>query len=115
VYLDTGGVRTSTQASKLELPDTGRRLADVPEAEPRAGGVLRQRLNRLIPQQRDRPPSVLRPAYDPELPGDPPPAGEIVVRIPAPVRVTRGDAMTLDVDLDRLWLFDRTGARIRLA
>ncbi len=115
VYLDTGGVRTSTEASKLELPDTGRRLADVPEVEPRPGGALRQTLNRLIPQQRDRPPSVLRPAYDPELPGDPPPAGEIVVRIPAPARIARGDAMTLDVDLDRLWLFDRTGARIRLS
>ncbi len=114
VYLDTGGVRTSTEASKLELPDTGRRLADVPEPEPRAGGALRQTLNRLIPQQRARSPLGLRPAYDPELPGDPPPAGEIVVRLPAPVRVARGDAMTLDVDLDRLWLFDRTGARIRL-
>ena len=115
VYLDTGGVRTSTEASKMELPDTGRRLADVPEAEPRPGGALRQTLNRLIPQHRDRSPSVLRPAYDPELPGDPPPAGEIVVRIPAPARIARGDAMTLDVDLDRLWLFDRTGARIRLS
>ena len=120
VHLDTGGVRTSTQGSRMELPDTGRRLADLPE--PRvAGGALRQTLNRLIPQQRQgsasgaAPTPSLHPAYDPELPGEPPPAGQIVVRIAAPVRAVRGELMTLAVDLDKVWLFDRSGARIRLS
>jgi multiple sugar transport system ATP-binding protein len=121
VYVDTGGVRTSTQASRLELPDGGQRLSGLPEPRAWAGG-LRQTLHRLIPQQRQESvPATARttygfyPVYDPELPGDPPPAGEVVVRIPAPVTAVRGDAMTLAVDLDRLWLFDRSGARIRLS
>jgi multiple sugar transport system ATP-binding protein len=118
VYVDTGGVRTSTAASKLDLPDPGQRLAGVLATETRpGGGALRQTLNRLIPQQRqgERTSYALQPAYDPELPGDPPPAGEVVVRIPAPVRAVRGESISLAVDLDRLLLFDRAGERIRLS
>jgi multiple sugar transport system ATP-binding protein len=52
--------------------------------------------------------------YDGELPLDGPGLGEVMVRVPVPGRPARGDAVTLTVDLDRLLLFDRTGARIRL-
>jgi multiple sugar transport system ATP-binding protein len=100
VHLDTGAVRTSTAASRLELPDAG---------------ALRQTVQRLIPRQRLPSTSYgLRPAYDPELPGDPPPDGEVVARLPAPARAEVGASMTLAVDLDRLLLFDRSGARIRV-
>jgi multiple sugar transport system ATP-binding protein len=119
VHLDTGGVRTSTAASRLELPEPDRNLADAMAVEPRPA---RQTRHRLIPRQRrEADPSAVRtsyalsPAYDPELPGEPPPAGEIVVRIPVPVRVVRGESMTFAVDLDRLLLFRRTGERIRLS
>jgi multiple sugar transport system ATP-binding protein len=123
VHLDTGGVRTSTEASRMELPDGQQSLAGMlGEEQPTGGGALRQTLSRLVPRQRqpEQLPATARtsygfyPVYDPELPGDPPPAGEVVARIPAPARPARGDAMTFAVDLDRMLLFDRAGDRIRL-
>jgi multiple sugar transport system ATP-binding protein len=54
------------------------------------------------------------PAYDPELPSGPPAQGHLVVRVPAPHLPRVGDSLTVAVDLDRLLLFDRAGARIRL-
>jgi multiple sugar transport system ATP-binding protein len=50
------------------------------------------------------------PAYDLV---DPPPMGEVMVRVPMPGRVVRGEAITVGVGLDDLLLFDRGGKRIR--
>ncbi len=118
VHLDTGGVSTSGQASRLELPEPGRLPA------PPAGEVpvpMMQRLARLIPHQRqESPPATARtpygfyPAYDGELPGEQQPAGQVAVRMPVTRRPAVGDALTLAVDLDKLLLFDRAGARIRV-
>jgi multiple sugar transport system ATP-binding protein len=51
------------------------------------------------------------PAYDLV---DPPPMGEVMVRIPAPGRVRVGEELAVGVGLDDLLLFDRAGRRIRL-
>jgi multiple sugar transport system ATP-binding protein len=111
VHLDTGGVRTSVEASRMELPQAEHRLAD----------LFDEPVPRLIPRQRrgGQPPRTARttygfyPVWDPDLPGDPPPAGEVVMRLPGVHRPAPGTPMTLAVDLDRLLLFDSGGRRIR--
>ncbi|MDG4823088.1 ABC transporter ATP-binding protein [Asanoa sp. WMMD1127] len=98
VHVDTGALPTSTEQSRLELPG------------PRAAALMRE-----APR-----PAAARteygfyPAYDPELPGEPPPVGEVVVRMPAAGLPRRDEPLRLAVDPDRLLLFDRAGARIRL-
>jgi len=121
VHLDIGGVPTPMSTSRLELPDTGRHLADMVADDPAAGHPLRQTLSRMMPHPRhDEPPPTARtrygfyPVYDAELPGDPLGGGDVMVRVPAPGLPRQGDAMTVAVDLDRLLLFDRAGQRIRL-
>jgi multiple sugar transport system ATP-binding protein len=52
------------------------------------------------------------PVY--EAQHDPPPAGEVVVRIPAPAGVKVGEELGAAVGLDDVLLFDRAGRRIRL-
>jgi multiple sugar transport system ATP-binding protein len=120
VHLDTGGLPTSVAESLLEHPDTGRHLSDLLAEDPPAGRPFRHTLSRMIPQRRPgEPPATARteygfyPVYDPELPGDPPTAGDLVVRVPAPGLPRAGEPMTLAVDLAQLLLFDRAGDRIR--
>jgi len=99
VHVDTGALPTSSERSRLEVPDA-------------------PTLARMRPASR---PATARteygfyPAYDPDLPGEPPRVGEVVVRVPAGGLPRRDETLTLAVDLDRLLLFDRTGARIRLS
>jgi multiple sugar transport system ATP-binding protein len=99
VHVDTGALPTSTERSRLEVPDA-------------------PTLARMRPGSR---PATARteygfyPAYDPELPGEPPTVGEVVVRVPAAGLPRRDETLTLAVDPDRVLLFDRTGARIRLS
>jgi multiple sugar transport system ATP-binding protein len=124
VHLDTGGVRTSTQASRLEMPEPGRLAqgagwsAAAGAGEPAPAASLRDRLSWLIPQPHHqdsgRLPYGLQPAYDLDSPGDPVPTGEILLRVPATERPSRGDSLTLSVNLDRMLLFDRKGQRIRV-
>jgi multiple sugar transport system ATP-binding protein len=122
VHLDAGAVPTSVELSQLELPASGQHLANVVAEEPPAGGgVLRHTLSRMRTQGREEEPRVTArtrygfyPAYDPELPSGPPAQGHLVVRVPAPHLPRVGDSLTVAVDLDRLLLFDRAGARIRL-
>ena len=45
---------------------------------------------------------------------DPPPAGEVVVRLQVPAALKIGDELSAAVELDDLLLFDRAGRRIRL-
>ena len=133
VHLDTGGVRTSTETSRMELPEPDQRLVDLPGVEPsdlappgsapHGAAPLRDTLARLIPRQRQggQTPRTARtsygfyPVWDPDLPGDPPAAGEVVVRLPGLHRPARGTPMTFAVDLDRLLVFDRDGRRIPLS
>jgi multiple sugar transport system ATP-binding protein len=121
VHLDTGAVRTSVEQSRLELPDTGQHLSDVIAEDPPAGNPLRHTLSRMLPHPRhDEPRPTARteygfyPVYDPELPGELPPAGDLVMRVPAPHLPRVGEEMTVAVSLDHLLLFDRAGNRIRL-
>ncbi len=130
VHLDAGAVPTAAELSQLEHPDSGQHLAEVVAEDPPAGsGAFRQALSRMRPaaggggpsgrSRREEPPVTARtpygfyPAYDPELPGGPTAQGYLVVRVPAPVRPRVGDSMAVAVDLGRLMLFDRAGARIR--
>jgi multiple sugar transport system ATP-binding protein len=123
VHLDTGALRTSVEQSRLELPDTGQHLSEVVAEDPPVGSPLRQTLSWMLPGSSGgapRPPSTARteygfyPVYDPELPGHPSPAGDLVTRVPAPTLPRVGESMTVSVDLDQLLLFDRAGNRIRL-
>jgi multiple sugar transport system ATP-binding protein len=121
VHLDTGTVPTSAEVSRLELPDTGHHLSDVVAEDPPVSGPLRSTLSRMLPHARQAGPRPTArteygfyPVYDPELPGDPPPLGHVVFRVPAPILPRVGDQMTVAVDMDKLLLFDRSGNRIRL-
>jgi multiple sugar transport system ATP-binding protein len=121
VHLDAGAVPTAIELSRMELPDTGHRLAELVAEEPPTSGALRQTLSRIRPQFReDETPATARteygfyPVYDPDVPGDAPVQGDLVVRVPAPHLPKVGESMTLAVDLDRMLLFDRAGNRIRL-
>jgi multiple sugar transport system ATP-binding protein len=97
--------------------DTGAMPTPPPQAP--AIAVVKPR-RRLIPRQRTGAPATARteygfyPVYDPELPGDPPPVGEVIVRIPMPATLTPGTELTAAVGFDDLLLFDRSGQRIRL-
>ncbi|WP_326562748.1 ABC transporter ATP-binding protein [Micromonospora sp. NBC_01796] len=121
VHVDIGGVPTSVAESRLEHPDTGQHLADVLAEDPPTGHPFRHTIARMIPHQRTaEPPATARteygfyPVYDPASRDEPPPAGDLVVRVPALTPPRPGAPMALAVDLDRLLLFDRAGHRIRL-
>lgn len=122
VRLDIGGVPTSIAESRLELPDSGQHLADLFADDPPVGRQFRHAIARRIPhQRRAEPPATARteygfyPVYEPDPAGDPPVAGEVTVRVPAPGLPRVGQSMTLAVNLDRLLLFGHSGDRIRFA
>jgi len=100
VHVDTGALPTSTERSRLELPG------------PQAAAALMREAPRPAAARTEY---GFYPAYDPELPGDPPPVGEVVLRVPAAGLPRRDETLRIAVDVDRLLLFDRAGARIRLA
>jgi multiple sugar transport system ATP-binding protein len=87
VRVDTGGVPTPGETTRLDHP--ARPVAAAP-----------------------RTPYGFYPTYAP-APGDLAPGAEVVVRIPTPARVSRGEELHLAVTLDDLLLFDRAGRRIR--
>jgi multiple sugar transport system ATP-binding protein len=126
VVVDVGGVPTATGVSQLELPDTPGALAEaVAEEAPSHHGVdaLRETLARLVPHAHAAPPPATArtpygfyPVYEPDdQPRPPGLAGTVAARVPLPAPVPRpGDALTLAVDFDRVFLFDHAGDRIRL-
>ena len=119
VHVDTGALPTSPEQSRLELPDPAQPLAEVVGHEPPPSNPLRQTIARMRSHPRPAPATArteygFYPVYDPELPGEPPPLGEVVIRVPTTALPRRGETVTLAVDRDRLLLFDRSGARIRL-
>ncbi len=127
VVVDVGGVPTATAVSQLELPDTPGALTDAVAVEPtHPHGVdaLRGTLSRLVPHPHaDPPPATARtrygfyPVYEPDEAH--PPAqlgGTVSVRVPQPAPTPRpGDALSLAVDLNQVYLFDNRGDRIRLS
>ncbi|MFC4106983.1 ABC transporter ATP-binding protein [Micromonospora zhanjiangensis] len=111
VHLDIGALPA------LFDEDIPRRVPDT-AAPPVTKPATRRRFGLLRPA-RSRPAPTARteygfyPVYDPELPDDSPPAGDLVVRVPAPDRPRPGQPMTVAVDPDQLLLFDGQGDRIR--
>jgi multiple sugar transport system ATP-binding protein len=87
VRVDTGGVPTPGETSRLDHP-----------VRPAAVGP--------------RTPYGFYPTYAPAA-GELAHGAEVVVRIPTPAKVVRGEELHLAVTLDDLLLFDRAGKRIR--
>jgi multiple sugar transport system ATP-binding protein len=118
VHVDTGAVRAALATTHLELPDGDVDLAHLLAAGPAAGTGLRGALSRMMPRQQARAkpePTAygLVPRYDPAEEVRPP-RGDLVLRVPRAKMPRRGDTVALAVNLDGLYLFDRTGERIRL-
>jgi multiple sugar transport system ATP-binding protein len=118
VHVDTGAVRAALATTRLELPDGDVDLAALLAAEPATGSGLRGALSRMMPrpQARGKPEPTaygLMPRYDPAEEVRPP-RGDLVLRVPRAKMPRRGDTVALAVNLDGLYLFDRTGERIRL-
>ncbi|MEV4707358.1 ABC transporter ATP-binding protein [Actinoplanes sp. NPDC049316] len=90
VHLDVGGVPTPAATSRLETSS--------PLPRPRIGPPA------------DRSPYGLQPAYE-SL--EPPPTGEVMIRMAAPGRAEIGAELTVGVGWDDLLVFDRAGRRIR--
>ncbi len=124
--VDVGGVPTATEVSQLELPDTPGALAGaMAEEPPHHHGVeaLRGTLARLVPHAHpERPPATARtrygfyPVYDPDAHPQPQSLGgtlSVRITLPAPLPRLR-DQLTLEVNLDQVFLFDHGGDRIRL-
>ncbi|MFY1668370.1 ABC transporter ATP-binding protein [Plantactinospora sp. WMMB334] len=121
VHVTTDTVPTSSSQARLEHPSTGQHLSDVIAEDLPSGHPVIDRLARMIPHSRpEQPPATARteygfyPVYDPELGDEPPPAGEVVIRVPMPMLPRVGEPVALAVDLDQLMLFDTSGDRIRL-
>jgi len=123
VLVDVGGVTTATEVSQLELPDTPGALTDAVAEQPPEHQALRGALSRLVPHPHATPPPATArtrygfyPVYEPDdQPRPPALGGTVAVRVPLPAPVPRlGDALTMAVDIDRLFLFDHAGERIRL-
>lgn len=127
VLVDVGGVPTAVAVSQLELVDTPGALTDA-VAEEAAGhhrvDALRETLARLVPHAHSTPPPATArtpygfyPVYEqPEEQLQPTALGgtlAIRVTLPAPVPHL-GDQLVMAVDLDRVFLFDHAGDRIRL-
>jgi multiple sugar transport system ATP-binding protein len=127
VLVDVGGVPTAVGVSQLELPGTPGALTDaVAEETPGHHRVeaLRETLARLVPHPHAAPPPATArtpygfyPVYQPDDQPRPPALGGTVavrVTLPAPVPRLR-DTLVLAVDVDRVFLFDHAGDRIRLS
>jgi multiple sugar transport system ATP-binding protein len=124
--VDVGGVPTASAVSQLELPDTPGALAGaVAEEPPHQHGVdaLRGTLARLVPHAHHEPPPATArtrygfyPVYDPDVHPQPQSLGgtlSVRITLPAPLPRLR-DQLTLDVNLDQVFVFDHAGDRIRL-
>jgi multiple sugar transport system ATP-binding protein len=123
VHVDTGAARAALATTRLELPDSDVDLVHLLSEEPATGGRLRGTLSRIVPRPHGRPapppaPTArteygFYPRYDPADEVRPP-RGDLVLRVPRGQMPSRGDAVVLAVDLDKLYLFDQAGERIRV-
>jgi multiple sugar transport system ATP-binding protein len=121
VHVDTGAVPAANATTRLELPEPERDLAELFADQPESGGGLRQALSRFRPHPHATPPPAptartefgFYPVYDSDQPR--PSRGDLVLRVARPAPVPRlGETVALAIDLDRVYLFDRAGDRIRL-
>jgi multiple sugar transport system ATP-binding protein len=124
VVVDVGGVPTAAAVSQLELPEAPGLLAGAVAEEPvhaHGADTLRGTLARLVPHHAEPPPATARtrygfyPVYERDENTPAPLGGTVSVRIPVPSPVPRvGESLTVQVDLDKVFLFDHHGDRIRL-
>jgi multiple sugar transport system ATP-binding protein len=121
VHLETGAAPTPHLLSQLELPDTPLVDATVDVATLHPAGTdaahaLLRRFGRIVPHQRrpaesDRTwPRTAAPAVDAGREA----LGDLSMRLPAAQAPHLGDTIGVAVDMDRLFLFDRSGDRIAL-
>jgi multiple sugar transport system ATP-binding protein len=117
VHLETGCAPTPHLLSHLELPDAPGELTHVVSEPLARGHSMRDRLLRLVPQQRaaEEPGRyAVQPSYDAQHDHARHTLGDFTVLVPAE-RVPRvGDALEIGVDIDHLYFFDGRGERIRL-
>jgi multiple sugar transport system ATP-binding protein len=106
VHVDTGAAPAALATTRLDLPNAG-------------GTGVRSTLSRFAAHDRRLTPTArteygFYPRYEPseEIRE---PRGDLVVRVPRPLIPGRGAQVALAVDVDRLYLFDRAGERIRLS
>jgi multiple sugar transport system ATP-binding protein len=122
VHLETGAAPTPHLLSQLELPDMPLADASVDveslhPAGPDAAHALLRKLGRMVPHQRrpeeaegGRPRASAAPALDTGREA----LGDLSLRLPAVHAPRLGDTIGVAVDVDRLFLFDRSGDRIAL-
>src|SRR6266487_63895 len=119
VHVDTGAVPVANATTRLDLPDPDVDLvhlfADEPPAPPRGA---RQLFSFRRPPAPPPPPTArteygFYPRYEATEARES--RGDLLLRVtrPAPVPA-RGESVAVSLDLDRVYLFDRSGDRIRL-
>jgi multiple sugar transport system ATP-binding protein len=120
VHLETGCAQTPHLLSHLDLPDVPGALVQA-AGEPLPTHPMRQRLARLVPQgmlerhRREEPVRyAVQPAYDAEQDFARQALGDLSIRVSAALAPRVGELASVAVDLDRLYLFDGAGERIRL-
>jgi multiple sugar transport system ATP-binding protein len=125
VHVDTGALVAAPATTRLDLPggdgDLAQFVAGSPTAgEPAAGGPLRRTFSRVVPHRdpAERAPTArteygFYPRYEPEAEAREP-RGDLLLRVPRSQMPKRGDRVALRLDLDRVYLFDGAGERIRL-
>jgi multiple sugar transport system ATP-binding protein len=120
VRVDTGAVPVANASTQLELPEPDRDLVELYADVPETGGGLRHALSRIRPHPHQPPPAPTArtefgfyPRFDSDQQRES--RGDMVLRIARPARAPRpGDAVALAVNLSLVYLFDRTGDRVRL-
>jgi multiple sugar transport system ATP-binding protein len=114
LHVETGSAPTPISISQLEHPDAPGELTHIVGEEVERGHPLRDRLAKIVPlNRRDEPERyALQPAYDPEHDFVPLLLGDLTVRVPAVDLPRTGDTISLAVDIDQLYFFDRAGDRI---
>lgn len=117
LHLETGSAPTPISVSQLEHPDTHGELSQIVGEELKRGHPVRDRLARIVPlHRRGEEPEryAVQPAYDPDLDLARLMLGDLTVRVPAVDLPRLGATLSLAVNIDQLFFFDRAGNRIRL-
>ena len=116
LHVETGSAPTPISISLLEHPDAHGELTHIVGEEVEKGHPLRDRLAKIVPHhRRDEPERYsVQPAYDPEQDLTRLMLGDLTVRVPAVDLPRLGESISLAVDIDQLYFFDRSGDRIRL-
>jgi multiple sugar transport system ATP-binding protein len=119
VHLETDSVPAAPGTVGLDLPESSLSFGeDLPVGGPLH--AIRHPLEHLVPRHRrpdqtPTPPTTARteygfyPVYEG---GEPQPAGDLVVRVPADAAPNVGDMLALAVDVHRILLFDHAAERI---